>query len=177
MTTDLPSGEALQWAWLRFELLAALVYGQALKVACTCYAVDRATVAPLRFPRCLWAGAEKYRTVGSWMLVLGMFFVVPQDVFQRLLTYQVDGIPWGLATVSLLGFVADDLFLIIPLLVSQTLRKLTERLGVPTNGRFKSSDIERDHEQQTGVHTRVSQFRQPDDDAGAAPTHYGRSLG
>ena len=122
------------------ELGLVLVYGQALKVVCNAYHWDTHTSAPLSFPRCLWQGPEKYRTVGSWMLTLGLIFLLPAQVFELLLSYQYQGIPAGYVSVMLLGFSADDLFLVLYVGVARTMRRMMDRFGIETNGRFNGNN-------------------------------------
>ena len=53
----------------KIKLISAMCYGQAFKISCTCWKLDVETEETLHFPACLWRGPEKYRTVGSFMLV------------------------------------------------------------------------------------------------------------
>ena len=120
------------------RLLAALIFGQAFKIVCVCWSLDSATSEPLKFPRCLFKSPERYRTAGSWMLTLCYVFVLPDTIFKSLLDMDVLGLNFGYFPVVILGFISDDLFVLIPAVVSAKLREIAaEKLGINLNGKPK----------------------------------------
>lgn len=120
------------------ELLAALVYGQVLKVLSICWQLDSETNRPIRFPSCLWQGPEKYRTLGAWSLTLGLVFILPREVFDYLIAYHFYGVPLGYLSITFVGFIADDLFVLLPAAIAYKIRLFASRLDLPHNPNHKN---------------------------------------
>ena len=136
MTMDL-SLLADGWdTWVaELKLIGAMCFGQAFKIVCTCWKIDNETEEPLRFPACLWRGPEKFRTIGSFMIV-GLVFILPGQAFDTLMAFHWGGFPFGYLSLFILGFVADDIFVIFPAVVSAKLREFAQdKLGVTLNGK------------------------------------------
>ena len=122
------------WA-TEIKLLGAMGYGHGFKIICTAWQIDKETSEPLRFPRCLFVSPEYFRTIGSWM-VMGLVFMLPGETFDTLVDQDVWGFPIGYLSLFVFGFVADDLFVILPAVVTAKLREFVHtKLGKTLNGK------------------------------------------
>lgn len=118
------------------KILGAMLAGWVLKVICTCWELDSATSEVLRFPHCLFQSPERYRTVGSWWIIFVCIKILPDDVFEDMLAWSPWDLSLGFLPVFLLGFIADDIFVLFPALVSHHLREFArKRLGMALNGK------------------------------------------
>ena len=137
-----------RWSWETAELLLALCNGLALKVVTVCYLKDRATIEPLKFPHCLWEGPEKFRSVASVMMVVQIAFFLPNDVFHTLMEKKWEGIPLGFWAILLIGYAADELFLLLHFIVGANMRRLfnyfQEKMDEKMNGHSKMDDDDDD---------------------------------
>ena len=110
--------------WETLELLFALCNGLALKTITVCYLKDRATLEPLRFPGCLWDGPEKFRSIASLMMILQIGIFLPNEVFHKLMDKSWEGIPLGFWGIILIGYIADELFLLLHFIVGANMRRI-----------------------------------------------------
>ena len=136
MTTDTSLPVELWNMWSHeLKLLGSMCYGHLFKLVCTSWDIDKETAEPLRFPRCLFGSPERFRTVGSWM-VMGLVFILPDDTVNKIMHFEWAGFPIGYFSLFVFGFVADDVFVILPAFISTKLRAFArDKLGIHLNGK------------------------------------------
>ena len=72
------------------------------------------------------------------MLAVCYIKFLPDEIFKKLLELDILGMNFGYFPVVILGFVSDDLFVLIPAFISHKLRVFAEeRLGITLNGKPK----------------------------------------
>ena len=121
------------------ELFLALAYGFLLKIVSLAYHEDEKNPdEELRLSAFLWKDAAKYRTIGSSLLICGYTMVLPDEIFEHIMTYEWKEMQVGFVGIVVLGYCSDDLFLLKHYTVAKWVRKMTTMLANGKNGKNSS---------------------------------------
>lgn len=126
------------------ELLSVLLYGQMLKTLSTAFHADNKDPSErLRLWAHLTSGPAKFRSMGAWMVTIGIAFIVPDSMMLKLMHYELEsGLELGYIAVMMLGFAADNIFLILHSVDDQISRRAMEKIE-RTRRNGKNGSLER----------------------------------
>ena len=116
MLPDLPQ-EFYDRLWIGLIMF----WGFSLKVLYLAYREDQRNGpdCPFTFSM-IWHNANKWRIMGSLLMLVGLAGTAPNQGFKALAQYVIyDGIPMGHLGVALVGLIGDDLFLSIGLVADR----------------------------------------------------------
>lgn len=147
----MPPAEATCLGWFSQDLHLVLILlgGFSTKVLSSVWRADKKDPSHhLALWAYLWEGPRKYRLLGALEITLAMVFVVPDSMFRDLMdyTWADKGEPGeggiGYIAIFLLGFVADEIFVLLHLANDKIMGAVADKFGVdnPTNGQDKEED-------------------------------------
>ena len=93
-------------------------------------------------------GPRKYRILGALELTVVMVFVVSDEIFTALMDYRARGHRVGNIAIFFLGFLADEVFVLLHLFNDKVMGYVADKLGIDqtSNGPAKKPRATKDKE-------------------------------
>ena len=97
--------------FFRVDILCVMVGGQMISLLSEAYRKDIAKPDErLTLKAWLWEGAQKWKVLGAYALLLELSFILPHQALHKLMLLEFYEIPVGYVGVAGIGFLADDIF-------------------------------------------------------------------
>ena len=97
----------------RLEVLVVMWGGLLLSLLSEAYRRDIETEDRLTFRVWLWDGAQKWKVLGSNLIIFELSFILPHEALMRVMNMVAYDLPLGYVGVMAMGFLADDVFFML----------------------------------------------------------------